>query len=260
VSEGAELLFERVDRQVAVLTINRPAARNAVNGAVTRALSQAVSRVEQDPDLLVAVLTGAGDRAFCAGADLRTVAAGKEAELETSEGGFAGFVRVPRKKVWIAAVQGSALGGGLELMLACDLAVVADTALLGLPEVSRGMVAGGGGVIRLPRVLPRAVALGMVLTGRPLTAVAAAAFGLVNAVVPAAEVRTTALELAAAICENSPFAVREGLALAKRAHSSHEAELWEANGELQRRLVLNPDYAEGPAAFVSKRSPRWRDE
>ena len=149
------VLFDVVEPHIALVTINRPEARNAVNGAVAAELEAAVERVEADPDLWVAILTGAGPHAFCAGADLKEVSNGRGASLSTPKGGFGGFVRAPRTKLWIAAAQGHALAGGLELLLSCDLSVVAETANLGLPEVKRSLVAGAGGVFRLPRALPR---------------------------------------------------------------------------------------------------------
>jgi enoyl-CoA hydratase/carnithine racemase len=183
--------FEIVEPHIALVTLDRPEARNAVNGDVARGLEAAVERVEQDDELRVAVLTGAGP-VFCAGADLKEVSAGRGAALATERGGFAGFVRTARTKLWIAAAQGHALAGGLELLLSCDLAVVAETATFGLPEVKRSLVAGAGGVFRLPRALPRAIALEIIATGDPITAARAGQFGLVNQVVPAEQVREAA--------------------------------------------------------------------
>ena len=157
------------------------------------------------------MLTGAGPHAFCAGADLKEISAGRGATLSTEKGGFAGFVRAPRRKLWIAAANGHALAGGLELLLACDLAVAAEGATFGLPEVKRSLVAAAGGVFRLPRALPKAVALRMIATGEPISAADALRFGLVNEVVPAGEVLAAALTLAAAVCANAPVAVRESL-------------------------------------------------
>src|SRR5689334_3049860 len=152
------VLFDVVEPHIALVTLNRPEARNAVNGAVAAGLEQAVERIEADTDLWVAILTGAGP-VFCAGADLKEVSAGNAAALATEKGGFGGFVRARRSKLWIAAAQGHALAGGLELLLSCDLAVAAEEANFGLPEVKRSLVAGAGGVFRLPRALPRAIAL-----------------------------------------------------------------------------------------------------
>ena len=256
VPEQAAVLFERAGAHVALVTINRPEARNAVNGAVAAGLEAAVERVEADPEIWAAVLTGAGPHAFCAGADLKEVSAGRSATLATEKGGFAGFVRAKRSKLWIAAAQGHALAGGLELLLACDLAVVAETATLGLPEVKRSLVAAGG-VFRLPRALPKAIALQMIATGEPIPAARAAHFGLVNEVVPAAEVRSSALALARKVRANAPIAVRESLAIARRAADLDQDALWELSRAAGQRIRQTEDFREGPRAFVEKRPPRW---
>jgi enoyl-CoA hydratase/carnithine racemase len=251
------VLFEVVEPHIALVTINRPEARNAVNGAVAAGLEAAVERVEQDPELWAAVLTGAGPHAFCAGADLKEVSAGNSRSLSTEKGGFGGFVRAPRSKLWIAAAQGHALAGGLELLLACDLAIAAETANLGLPEVKRSLVAAAGGVFRLPRALPKAIALQMIATGEPIPATRAAQFGLINAAVPAAQVVPAALDLARRICANAPVAVRESLGVARRAADLTEAELWALSAEASTRVRATEDFKEGPRAFVEKRAPRW---
>jgi enoyl-CoA hydratase/carnithine racemase len=256
-TQSGAVLFEVVEPHIALVTINRPEARNAVNGAVASALEAAVERVEADPDLWVAILTGAGPHAFCAGADLKEVSAGRGSTLSTAKGGFGGFVRAIRSKLWIAAAQGHALAGGLELLLACDLAVVAETANFGLPEVKRSLVAGAGGVFRLPRALPKAVALEMIATGEPIPAARAAQFGLVNAVVPASEVIAAALALARRVTVNAPIAVREALGVARQAYDRTEAELWEISGTASRRVIATEDFKEGPRAFVEKRPPNW---
>ena len=251
------VLFELAEPRIALVTINRPEARNAVNGAVAQGLEAAVERVEADPEIWAAVLTGAGPHAFCAGADLKEVSAGRSTALSTERGGFGGFVRAKRGKLWIAAAQGHALAGGLELLLACDLAVAAETATFGLPEVKRSLVAAAGGVFRLPRALPRAIALQMIATGEPIPAARAAGFGLVNEVVPAAEVRAAALALARKICANAPVAVRESLAIARQAADLDEAALWEISRAASTRIRETEDFKEGPRAFVEKRPPRW---
>ena len=251
------VLFEVIEPHIALVTINRPEARNAVNGAVAQGLEAAVERVEQDPDLWAAILTGAGPHAFCAGADLKEVSTGRGAALATPKGGFGGFVRAARTKLWIAAAQGHALAGGLELLLSCDLAVVAETATFGLPEVKRSLVAGAGGVFRLPRALPKAIALEMIATGDPISAARAAQFGLVNVVVPASEVIAAALTLARRVTVNAPTAVRESLGVARQAYDLPEAALWEVCAAASQRVRQTEDFQEGPRAFVEKRPPRW---
>jgi len=257
-TESGIVLFEVIEPHIALVTINRPEARNAVNGAVAAGLEAAVERMEADPDLWVAILTGAGPHAFCAGADLKEVSNGRGHTLSTPKGGFGGFVRAPRRKLWIAAAQGHALAGGLELLLTCDLAVVAETANLGLPEVKRSLVAGAGGVFRLPRALPRAIALEVITTGDPIPATRAAQYGLINAAVPADQVVPTALALARRVAVNAPIAVRESLGVARLAYDRAEAELWDICGEAGKMVRTTEDFQEGPRAFVEKRPPVWR--
>jgi len=254
---AAAVLSEMAGPHVALVTINRPEARNAVNGAVAQGLDAAVERVERDGEIWAAVLTGAGPHAFCAGADLKEISAGRGAALSTEKGGFAGFVRAPRRKLWIAAANGHALAGGLELLLACDLAVASEGATFGLPEVKRSLVAAAGGVFRLPRALPKAVALRMIATGEPIPAADALRFGLVNEVAPAGEVLAAALTLAAAVCANAPVAVRESLGVARRAADLDEPALWELSRAAGGRVRETEDFKEGPRAFVEKRPPRW---
>ena len=249
--------FEVVEPHVALVTINRPEARNAVNGAVAAGLEAAVDRVEADPEIWAVVLTGAGPHAFCAGADLKEVSAGRSAGLATERYGFGGFVRAQRTTLWIAAAQGHALAGGLELLLACDMAVAAETANFGLPEVKRSLVAAAGGVFRLPRALPKALALQMIATGEPIPAALALQHGLVNAVVPAAEVREAALGLARRVTANAPVAVRESLAIARQALVLDDETLWRLSREASARIKQTEDFQEGPKAFVEKRPPRW---
>jgi len=251
------VLFEVVEPHIALVTINRPEARNAVNSAVSAGIEAAVDRVEADPDLWAVVLTGAGPHAFCAGADLKEVSAGRSNTLAGSKNGFGGFVKAQRTKLWIAAAQGHALAGGLELLLACDLVIAAETATFGLPEVKRSLVAGAGGVFRLPRALPKAIALQMIATGEPISAATAAQYGLVNDVVPAGRVRDVALALARKITANAPIAVRESLAIARQAAELDEETLWSLSRAASDRMKLTEDFKEGPRAFVEKRAPRW---
>jgi enoyl-CoA hydratase/carnithine racemase len=256
-SQSSAVLFQVVEPHIALVTINRPEARNAVNGAVAAGLESAVERIENDPDLWAAILTGAGPHAFCAGADLKEVSAGRGATLSTPKGGFAGFVRAPRTRLWIAAAQGHALAGGLELLLSCDLAVAAETATFGLPEVKRSLVAGAGGLFRLPRAIPKAIALEMIASGDAISATRAGQFGLINEVVPASEVLQSARALARRVTVNAPISVRESLGVARQANDRTEAELWDISAAAGRRVWATEDFQEGPRAFVEKRPPRW---
>jgi enoyl-CoA hydratase/carnithine racemase len=250
--------FQRVGAHIAVLTLNRPQARNAVNAALAQALERHVKAVEADAQIRVAILTGAGNQAFCAGADLKELAGGSApGARSTPDGGFAGFVHAPKRKLWIAAVNGAAVAGGFELMLACDLAVASQRAVFGLPEVQRGLIAAAGGIYRLPRSLPRAIALEMIATGDPIDAQRALAWGLVNRVVAPEEVLDSALQLAGRVCANAPFAVAESLAVARRVPDLDEAALRALARDGIDRLVQTDDYLEGPRAFAEHRPPVW---
>lgn len=252
------LLIERLPGHVTRLTLNRPLARNAINGDIATALEAALQATEQDDDVRTVVLTGSGREAFCSGADLKEVAAGRGRQLRTERGGFAGFVYATRTKPWIAAINGPALAGGTEIALACDLIVAADTATFGLPEVQRGLIAGAGGLYRLPRALPRHLALELVATGDPLQASRAHQFGLINHLVPALELQDTALSLAQRIARNAPLAVRESLAIARQAHDLDETPLRHLSAEGLARVAASEDLREGLQAFIEKRAPQWR--
>jgi enoyl-CoA hydratase/carnithine racemase len=252
------VLFERIGRHIALVTLNRPAVRNAVNREMARLLEYHVRAVEDDNDIRVAILCAAGDKAFCAGADLAETAAGHGLSLMTPDGGFAGFVRAARRKPWIAAVQGFALGGGLELPLACDLIIAAKGAVFGLPEPSRGILAGAGGMFRLPRAIPRVIALEMLITGEPIGARRAHELGLINRVVDESRLLPEAIELAERISANAPMSVRETLAIGRIANERTEADLWQLSAAASARVLACEDSREGPRAFVEKRPPVWR--
>jgi enoyl-CoA hydratase/carnithine racemase len=254
----APVLFEMVADHIALVTLNRPAQRNAVNGALARMLEEYVWRIEADKTIRAAILYASSDRSFCAGADLAEVSAGRVRELFTEKGGFAGFAYVKREKPWIAAVRGFALGGGLELSLACDMIVAGEGATFGLPEVRRGIIAGAGGAYRLPLAIPRAIALEMVATGIPITAQRGYDLGLVNRVVANDSVLDTALALAREVAEGAPVSVRESLKVARVANEHSEAELQKMLAAGVATVEASADYLEGPRAFVEKRKPVWR--
>lgn len=253
--ESDAVLLERRPDHVAIVTLNRPAARNAVNGALRDGLSAVVDALESDDDVRVVVLTGAGS-AFCAGADLKEVAAGRSSALRNHHG-FAGFVNAQRAKPWVAAINGPALAGGCEIALACDLVVADANAVFGLPEVTRGLAAAAGGLYRLVRALPPHVATELILTGDPMTAQRAQAFGLANRLAPPGQAVAEALELARRIAANGPLAVRESLRIARRAKEIDEAALRELSDGVWTRIGLSQDAIEGSLAFVEKRPPRW---
>jgi crotonobetainyl-CoA hydratase len=253
-----EVLLERRGH-VGLITLNRPTAMNAVNRSMSRALGDAMTELAQDDQLRVGVVTGAG-KAFCAGADLKEVAAGRTVhDLAHPERGFAGFVRQFVDKPVIAAVNGFALGGGTEIVLACDLAVMSDEAQLGLPEVRRGLVAAAGGLLRLHRQIPPKLAAEAVFTGEPLSAETALLWGLVNDVVSPGDVLETALALAEKIAANAPLAVRASKRIMMRSvtGSDWEPPLWEMNEAEFRDVRASKDAREGAVAFAQKRDPSW---
>jgi enoyl-CoA hydratase/carnithine racemase len=253
-----QLVHYAVLDHIATLTLNRPDQRNAINPDMTRAMRVIMDRFEADEDAWVGILTGAGDRAFCAGMDLKAFAAGQGHAVMDEKGGFAALVSYPRSKPLIAAVNGAALAGGCEIVLACDLVVAAEHSVFGTPEVKRGLFAGAGGSFRLPRSIPKVRALEILLTGDPVDARTALGLGLVNCVVPAEGLMATARELAQRICVNAPLAVRETLALAQGSFDLSEQELWSRSTEAWRRITATEDAQEGPLAFTEKRSPQWK--
>lgn len=251
------VLFEKHGDHIAVVTLNRPEARNAVNSEVAIRLGEIVEKIENDPNIRVAILTGAGEKVFCAGADLKEVSKGGINNLYTDSGGFAGLVQYDRKKIWIAAVNGMALAGGFEIVLACDLVVAADTAMFGLPEVTVGLLAAAGGVFRLPRVLPRALAFELITTGDRLNAQSALDHGLINRSVSRDQVMDEALKLAEKIAGNAPLAVQESLKIARLSADLDNKVLNKMSMEGQDRLSQTEDFKEGPRAFIEKRAPKW---
>ncbi len=242
--------------RIAVLTINRPEARNAVNGDVASGIEAALDRFEEDADTWVAVLTGAGP-VFSAGADLKAIATGQAAALNTKKGGFAGIARRERTKPVIAAVDGPALAGGCEIVLSCDMVVASTGARFGLPEVKRSLVAGAGGLFRLPRALPPAIAMELVLTGDPIDAQRAYDLGFVNQLVEPGQAVEAAVALAERICVNAPVAVRESRSVVLAGALADDETAWRLTNEAFGRVVQTEDFAEGPKAFIEKRPPEW---
>jgi enoyl-CoA hydratase len=245
-----------IDGPIALVTLHRPQARNAVDAAMASALEAAVDHIEEDDRIVVTILAARGP-VFCAGADLKVIGAGGAASLETQRGGFAGFCRRERAKPVIAAVDGPALAGGFEIVAACDLVVASPTARFAIPEVKRGLVAGAGGLVRLPWKLPFNVAVEAALTGDPISAERAAALGFVNVLVEPGAVLDGARRLADAIVANAPVAVRESLAVIRAQYRATEDEAWRMSAAGFRRAVRSEDAAEGVRAFVDKRAPRW---
>jgi enoyl-CoA hydratase len=251
-----QVLVERLDA-VLVITINRPEARNAINGSVSRAICAAIDELEADRELRVGVLTGAGP-AFSAGMDLKAFLTGDLPDIPGR--GMGGITTTPPVKPLVAAVEGWALAGGLELMLACDLVVAGRSARFGLPEVKRSLVPDGGGALRLPRRIPYAAALEMLLTGDPIDAERAAALGLINQIVDDGEARDAAVALASRIAANGPLAVVATKRIARRSGAWDETEAFALQEEISRPVYESADAREGASAFAEKREPEWRGE
>lgn len=241
---------------VLLLTLDRPEARNAVNGEVARQLEAALDDADADPAIWVVVLTHAGP-VFCAGADLRAIGEGRAAELRTERGGFAGLVQRDRVKPLVVAVDGPALAGGCEIVLAADLVVASTDARFGVPEVKRCLVAAAGGLFRLPRKIPYNVAMECLLTGDPIDAERAERLGLVNVLTAPGEVLDAALALAARVAANAPIAVQSSRRVAATYAFGDETAAFDASQEAIAHAQSTEDVQEGVRAFLEKRAPVW---
>jgi len=250
------VLFDMIAPHVALVTLNRPEKRNAVNAAMTEAIHSIVLRTEEDPEVRAVILTSGEDRVFCSGADLASGAEGGGRGLETSFG-FAGFCYAQRRTPWIAAVEGIAVAGGFELCLACDMIVASENARFGLPEVKRSLLAGGGSLHRLPNRIPPAIAYEMIATGDPIDAQEAWRHGLVNRLVAPGEALAGARRLAERIVANAPLAVQYALAAAKNSAPLPDAAGRAVGTEWLSLLRQSEDFREGPRAFLEKREPVW---
>ncbi|MFG1962225.1 crotonase/enoyl-CoA hydratase family protein [Nonomuraea sp. NPDC049028] len=251
-----EVLVEESDG-VAVITINRPAARNAINGAVARGIAAAVDALEARPDISAYVLTGAGGY-FSAGMDLKGFLSG---DFPVVEGrGFGGLTESPPKKPIVAAVEGYALAGGFELALSCDVIVASSESTFGLPEPRRGLVAGAGGIMRLPRRIPYHVAMEIALTGAHYPASRLYDLGLVNRITPAGEALDGALELARKIAANAPLALAATKKVIIESQDWSLEEMFAKQGGIISPVFSSKDAMEGAAAFAEKRAPQWKGE
>ena len=237
-----------------VITINRPEARNAINRAVSVAVAAALDLLDARDDLRVGILTGAGGH-FCAGMDLKAFLAGEVIRIEGR--GTLGLMMRPPQKPLIAAVEGAALAGGFEAVLACDLTVAARNAQFGLPEVKRGLAAGSGGLLRLPRLIPPRIALELALTGEVLTAERAAALGLINSVTEPGGALDGARDLARRIIANAPLSVAASKRVMREQQDWPLAEMFARQQEITGPVLASGDAREGAAAFAEKRAPRW---
>ncbi len=247
---------------VMVITINRPEARNAVNGAVSIGVGDALEAAQHDPEVRAVVITGAGDKSFCAGADLKAIARRENVyHPDRPEWGFAGYVHHFIDKPTIAAVNGTAFGGGTELALASDLVVADQRAQFGLPEVKRGLIAAAGGVFRIVDQLPHKVGMELLLTGDPLTASDALEWGLINQVVKDGSVLDAALALAARVTVNAPLSVQASKRIAYGVDDgviTGDEPGWERTVREMRSVIRSEDAREGPLAFAEKREPVWK--
>lgn len=250
--DAPAVLVEQRDR-ILLITINRPQAKNAVNAAVSQGLADAMDRLDDDAGLSVGILTGAGG-SFSAGMDLKAFARGENVVVE---GRGMGFTERPPVKPLIAAVEGYGLAGGMELALACDLIVASKDGAFGIPEVKRGLVAGGGGLLRLPQRIPYAVAMELALTGDHLPAVRAHELGLVNVLAEPGEVLDAAIALAEKITANGPLAVAATKKIVVQARDWSSAEMWRKQMEIFLPVFASNDAKEGAIAFAEKRAPKW---
>jgi enoyl-CoA hydratase len=253
-SDDQAVLTERRGRTL-VITLNRPDARNAVNAALAQGVAAALDELDGNDQLSVGIVTGAG-KGFCAGMDLKAFVAGESPYVEGR--GFAGIAQRAAGKPVIAAIEGFAVAGGLEVALACDLIVAAKGAKLGIPEVKRSLVAAGGALLRLPRRIPYHVAMELALTGDPIPAERGAELGLVNRVAEPGEALDAALELADAIAKNGPLALRASKRIMLEEPGWSEDEKWQKQGEIAGPVFGSEDAREGATAFAEKREPQWK--
>jgi enoyl-CoA hydratase len=251
-----ELLTERKDG-VLVMTMNRPKARNALNGALAHAIADAVDELENDKTLTVGILAGAGGN-FCSGMDLKAFLTGETPVI--GRRGLAGITTTPPSKPMIAAIEGYALAGGCEVALACDMIVASTEAKFGLPETKRSLVAGAGGLFRLPERIPYAIAMEYALTGAHFDAEKAHGWGLVNRLTEPGGALDGALALAAEIAANGPLAVRATKQIVAQAGHWSAEERWKLQEELMRPVFKSSDAKEGALAFAEKRAPVWKGE
>lgn len=246
---------------IGIITINRPGARNAVNTDVATGIEAAVDQIENDDEIWVGILTGAKTEKgyiFCAGADLKQMSV-DPGGMQTERGGFGGFVQRERTKPIIAAVDGPALAGGTELVLAADMVVASRTAVFGIPEVKRNLVAAAGGLFRLPRKLPRNIAMELALTGRlDFPAERAYDLGWVNRLCEEGEALATAMELANEIAQAAPLAVRESRKIVLEATDQPDEIGWKLSGDGIMKMFATEDFSEGLNAFIEKRDPQWK--
>lgn len=261
-----DVLSTELRAHVLLMTINRPHVRNAIDASVARGIGDTLRAAEHDREIRAVVITGAGEAAFCAGADLAALSRGEKVtppDEPYSSWGFACLTTHPISKPIIAAVNGAALGGGFEIVLACDLVVASDRAVFGLPEVRRGVLPRGGGAFRMTRQIPVKVAMEYLLTGRDFTADVALSVGMINRVVPPDDVLPAALELAREISANAPLAVQAAKRIARgmvNGELAGEQAAWRHTDDEAAAILRSHDSQEGRLAFLERRSPKWSGE
>jgi len=248
--------FER-DGRIGIITIDRPEVRNAINGEVSRGIETAIDEIENDPALWIGILAGSGP-VFSAGADLKAAMEGTGGEISTTRGGFGGIAARQRDKPVIAAVDGAALAGGCEIVLACDLVVASGAARFGIPEVKRGLIAGAGGLFRLARQVPPNIAMALALTGDPIDAETAARWGIVNILTEPGGALAAARQLAGRINANAPISVRLSRRAILETRMLEDEAAFHRSAELLQENYATQDFAEGPRAFLEKRAPVWQ--
>lgn len=257
-----DIVQYEVQGRIGIITLNRPEARNAINGDVAAGVEAAVDQIESDPNVWVGILRanteGQTNPVFCAGADLKAINSGNAAGLNTKRGGFAGFVYRERTKPIIVAVDGLATAGGCEIVLAADLVVATTRSSFGLAEVKRNLIAGAGGLFRLPRAIGQAPAMEMILTGEPLSAQRAYELGLVNRLVEPGAALDQAIELANQITAAAPLAVWASRKVVLAAAYSDDETLKRMTNEEFAGVMASEDTKEGLTAFIEKRLPNWQ--
>jgi len=258
----ANIVEYEVRGKVAIITLNRPEARNAVNGDVASGLEAAIDKLEADSNVWVGILaanTAGQERpVFCAGADLKAINSGQASALNTKRGGFGGFVYRDRKKPVIAAVDGLATAGGCELVLACDMLVATTRSAFGLAEATRNLIAGAGGLFRLPRAIGRAVAMEAILTGEPFSAQRAYELGMVNKLVEPNTALDAALDLAMRVCKAAPLAVWASRKIVLASETESDQTLIDMTNKEFGAVLASEDTKEGLTAFIEKRPPNWQ--
>ena len=249
-----EVLVDVADG-IMTITLNRPEARNAANKALAEGVVAALDELDSNDEIRVAILTGAGGT-FCSGMDLKAFVSGEVPYIEGR--GFAGLTEKPPQKPLIAAIEGYALAGGLEIAISCDLIVAADDAKFGIPEVKRGLAAAAGGLVRLPRQIPSRLAMEFALTGDFVSAQRAYEMGLVNRVVASGTALDAARELASTICANGPLAVKVSKQVMVESFQWSDEEVWKKQSEIVMPIFTSEDAIEGSTAFAEKRAPNWK--